>query len=152
MTSFELDEVDRALIEELRLDGRRPVADLARRLDMPRTTVQHRLDRLLAEGVIERFEPVLDHDKLGRPVTAWILVAFQPGPGISQKRLAGRILDLPGVAEVHLISGEWDLLTKVHGESIESIGDLVVEELRNMEGVGSTVTCATFHSVYDRPR
>lgn len=146
-----LDETDERLIDELRLDGRRSVADLARRLDMPRTTVQHRLDRLQDMGVIEGFEPVLDHAKLGQPVTAMILVAFTPGADRSQKDLAGSMLDLPGVAEAHLITGEWDILLKVRGESIESIGDLVVEELRNLDGVGRTVTCASFHSVRDRP-
>jgi len=50
---------------------------------------------------------------------------------------------------VHLISGEHDILLKVRGESMERIGDLVIDKLRQMDGVGRTLTCTCFSTVKD---
>ena len=47
-TEPQIDETDRALLALLAADARRPVADLARRLGLARTTVQARIDRLVA--------------------------------------------------------------------------------------------------------
>lgn len=49
---MQIDETDRALIALLTENARAPVALLARRLDLARTTVQARLDRLESSGVI----------------------------------------------------------------------------------------------------
>lgn len=146
-----VDETDRRLIQALQRDGRQPVAELARRLDLPRTTVQDRLRRLMEEGVILGFEPVLDHAKLGNPVTAIVFAAFQAGADISQKELASRIAEVEGVEEVHVISGEWDLFLKVRAATIEDVGEKVVEGVRNIEGVARTLTSASFHGVRSRP-
>jgi DNA-binding Lrp family transcriptional regulator len=146
-----MDDLDRRLIKALQLDGRAPVASLARRLDVPRSTVQERLNRLSDDGVIRRFVPVLDHAKLGRPVTAHILASFMQGPGVSQRQVAQRLADIPGVHEVHLISGEWDILLKVHAESIEAIGDLVIDRIRDVPGIARTVTMTSFHVQTEEP-
>lgn len=146
-----VDETDRRLIQALQRDGRQPVAELARTLDLPRTTVQDRLRRLMEEGVIQGFEPVLDHAKLGDPVTAIVFAAFEAGADISQKELASRIAEVDGVEEVHVISGEWDLFLKVRAPSIEAVGEKVIEDVRNLEGVARTLTSASFHGVRSRP-
>ena len=52
---MQLDETDKALIAALRDNARTPVADLARRTGIARTTVQARIDRLCAQGVIAGF-------------------------------------------------------------------------------------------------
>lgn len=147
----DVDELDRRLIRELQRDGRVAIAELARRLDVARTTVQDRLKGLEERGVVRGYVPVLDHAKLGNPVTAIILVGFEGGHRVGQKELARRMVDIEGVEEVHLISGEWDIVLKVRAPSIEGVGELVVENLRRMEGVARTVTCASFHSVQGTP-
>jgi len=45
------------------------------------------------------------------------------------------------------VSGEYDILLKVRGSSIEEIGNLVVDRLRDVEGVARTLTCASFSTV-----
>ncbi|MEM0262660.1 MAG: Lrp/AsnC family transcriptional regulator, partial [Nitrososphaerota archaeon] len=94
----------------------------------------------------KRFTVEVDHSKLGKPTTAFILVSFMPGCHLSQKELARNISNLPDVEEVHVITGEWDIIVKVRGSSIQEIGDLVVEKIRMMEGVARTVTCATLYT------
>jgi DNA-binding Lrp family transcriptional regulator len=53
----QLDEIDRRLIELLRSDARLPAVALARRLSVARATVQNRIDKLIAQGVLLGFTP-----------------------------------------------------------------------------------------------
>jgi DNA-binding Lrp family transcriptional regulator len=86
---------------------------------------------------------------MGKPITAFVLISFLPEPTISQRNLAQDIAMMEGVQEVHLISGEYDILAKVRGTSMESIGSLVIDRIRMLPGVGRTLTCSSFAAVKD---
>ena len=71
-------------------------------------------------------------------------MAFTPSLELSQKQ-AGRLMArIPGVVEVHTVTGEYDFLLKVRGKTMDDIGNLIVERLRLLQGVGSTVTSVAF--------
>jgi Lrp/AsnC family leucine-responsive transcriptional regulator len=142
----EIDEKDQKILDELLEDASQRVTELAAKLKMPRTTVQERIKRLRKLGVIKKFTIQIDYSKLGKPATAFILISFQQG-AVSQKKLAQEIAKLPEVVEAHLITGEWDILVKVRSDSMQSVGSLVVDKLRMMEGVGKTMTCVSFAAV-----
>jgi len=143
----ELDETDREILDLLMVDASRSIAEIARELDMPRPTVQYRVQKMRERGVIKSIRAIPDYGKLGKPVTAFVLVNFLPNPDVSQRELAEKISKLAGVHEVHVISGEWDLILKVRASSMEELGRMVIDRLRGMKGVGHTVTCASFTAV-----
>ncbi len=70
---------------------------------------------------------------------------------MSQRTVAKKISAMKNVEEVHIIAGEWDLLVKVRGKTVEEIGDFVVEKLRNIEVVEKTMTIVVFETVLDEP-
>ena len=144
-----LKEKDRRLIEELRRDGRATLTSLSGRLGVPRVTLHDRMARLKREGVIRRFTVVTDPALEGLGTAAFVLVSFERNGKVTQRTVAEAAGRLPGVQEVHVIAGEWDMLLKVRGESLEAIGRLVVEKLREVPGVASTVTLPCFFTVKD---
>src|SRR5690348_14912802 len=101
----DLDEMDRRLLNLLQADGRASVVDLAKRLNVPRTTIVGRMKRLEGDGVILGYTTRVDHAKLGQGVTAFIMIGFTPDAGRDQRELARRLAALPGVDEVEIISG-----------------------------------------------
>ena len=141
------DKKDELILQKLRLDSSQSVSDLADDLRMPRTTVQERIKKLTQSGVIKRFTVQTDYSKLGKPVTAFILVSFLAASGVSQKEAAQKIAEITDVCEVHVISGDWDIIAKARGESIQSIGDLVLDKIRNVKGVERTLTCTSFAAI-----
>ena len=144
-----LDEKDLAILGILKKDSRRSTKAIASELEMPRATVHERIKRMMEKGIIRGFTVQLDHAKMGEPITAFILISFLPEPTMSQRNLAQDIALMEGVQEVHLISGEYDILVKVRGTSMESIGSLVIDRIRMLRGVGRTLTCASFAAVKD---
>jgi len=144
-----VDEKDLAILRELKSDSRRSTNQIANALGIPRATVHERIKKMGQRGVIKGFTVISDYSQLGMPVTAFILVSFLSTSSVSQRDLADRISDLEGVFGVHLISGEYDILVKVRGESMESIGSLVIDNIRAMDGVGGTMTTVSFSTVRD---
>lgn len=142
-----LDEKDTAILEELMKDSRKSTKSIAHSLELPRATVHDRIVKMEQRKVVRKYTAVPDYGQLGLGVTSFILVQFEPEKGISQRDTADEISELPGIFEVHMISGEYDMLLKVRGASMEEIGKLVIDRLRDVKGVSRTLTCACFTTV-----
>jgi len=142
-----LDVKDQAILDELIKDSRKTTKAIARELDIPRATVHDRIVKMEQKKLIKKYTAVPDYSQLGIGVTAFILVQFSPQEGMSQRETAEEIAELIGIHEVHMISGEYDMLLKVRGSSMEDIGKLVIDRLREIKGVARTLTCACFTTV-----
>jgi len=65
---------------------------------------------------------------------------------LSQRKVAKEIAHFPEVQEVHIISGDWDILIKAKARDVDSIGKFVVDKLRLVQGIEKTLTCFVFES------
>lgn len=142
-----MDSKDHEIIEALRNDSRKSFAKLAEELGIPRATLQDRVRKLLKDGVIKKFTIVPNYAKLGKQITAFVMVSFSPVPGLSQRELAKEIAATENVQEVYLISGQWDILVKIRVEKVEDVGKLVIDKVRGIRGVARTETCVSFECV-----
>ena len=142
-----MDAKDQKILAELLEDGRKSVVEISNDLQIPRATVQERLKKLVDSGVIRKFAAIPDYSKIGKQVTALVLVSFKSAEKLSQRSLAEDISKIPGVHEVTVISGEWDIVLKVRAGSVEEIGTLVLDKLRTMKGIEKTQTCVAFQTV-----
>ena len=142
-----IDKKDQRILEELKKNSRNSTKNISKTLGIPRVTVHDRIQKMKEKEIIKKFSVIIDYKKIGLSTEAFIFVGFQPNMNISQRELAKRISQINGVAEVHIISGEYDLLLKVRSESLEKIGKLVVDKLRKIKGVGRTLTFACFETV-----
>jgi DNA-binding Lrp family transcriptional regulator len=98
---------------------------------------------LIKEGVIINYTLNLDHNKLGRPVPAYIGVTINynvPGKKISQTEVAKKIKTIEGIYEVYIMTGGSDILVKALTTDISDLNELVTERLRNIPGIDKTQT------------
>ncbi len=144
-----MDEKDRAIIDYLMENGRDKISDISRQLDIPRVTVYERMQSLVKQGIIKKYVAVPDYSSLGLPVISFIFVLFDSGKKITEKELASKISKMRDVEEVHIVTGEWDLLLKVRASSMDNLGNMVLDKLREMEGVAKTQTITIFQTVKD---
>ncbi|OGS39953.1 MAG: transcriptional regulator [Euryarchaeota archaeon RBG_13_31_8] len=142
-----IDKKDEIILNELKKNARNTTKNIGKTLKIPRVTVHDRIQKMAEKGIIKSFTIIPDYKNIGLSCTVFIFVAFQSDVNISQRELAKRIALLPNVFEVHIISGEYDLLVKVRGTSLEEIGKLIVDKLRLIRGVGRTLTCTCFETV-----
>jgi DNA-binding Lrp family transcriptional regulator len=113
-----VDQLDGRLIELFADEPRVGVLEASRRLGVARGTVQARLDRLTASGVVTGWGPELSPEALGFPVTAFLTLEIrqetsQGGHDTVGAHLAG----IPEVLEAHTITGAGDMWARVVARS-----------------------------------
>ena len=106
-----IDELDARLIELLTAEPRVGVLEASRRLEVARGTIQARLDRLQARGVVTGYGPDIDPAALGHGVSAFVTLEIRQAGG--HDPVADRLADIPEVLQVHTITGTGDMLCRV---------------------------------------
>lgn len=142
---MQIDEIDRKLIALLADNARVPVAVLARDLGLARTTVQARIDRLLATGVIAGF--TLRPGAVLRPaIRATALVSIEPR---SAPAVLARLRSLPAVEVVHTTSGRFDLLIQLCAATTEEL-DGTLDRIGEARGVRASESLVHLSTRIDR--
>ncbi|WP_422033575.1 Lrp/AsnC family transcriptional regulator [Roseovarius sp.] len=142
---MQIDHTDHALLSLLRENARMPVAGLARRLGLARTTVQARLDRLEATGTIAGYT-VRVTDALRAPLRATALVSIEPR---SAPAVLARLESLPGVRTVHTTSGRVDLIVRLEAATTEQLDD-TLDRIGEAKGVKSSESLIHLSTKIDR--
>jgi DNA-binding Lrp family transcriptional regulator len=129
------------LIQLLRQNARTSTADLARELNLPEDVIAGRIAQLESEGVLLGYQAVVDTQKIsGSVVTAVVEVKITPERGGGFDRLADRIARFSEVQSCYLMSGGYDLLVILEGNSLQDIATFIAEKLSTIKGVISTAT------------
>ena len=138
---MQIDDTDRALIALLTENARLPVATLARRLGLARTTVQARIDRLEASNVIAGYTLRLSQE--ARPaLRATALVSIEPRSGPA---VLARLRSLQGVRRVHTTSGRFDLIVALEADTTEALDETLdrIGEAKGVRGSESLIHLST---------
>ena len=141
-----LTHAEQALVALLRENARASTAELARRLGVSRTTVQSRIERLEARGVIAGYGVRLSRDYEQGLVRAHVLLTVTP-------KLADRVVRelraLAAVRTLHSVSGNFDMIVVVESPSISDL-DALIDRIGAMEGVERTLSSIILSTRIDR--
>jgi len=137
---------DRTLIALLRENARMPVAELARRMGVSRTTAQSRLEKLERNGTIAGYAVRLSGDYLSSQLRAHLMVTVSP-------KLSGRVIGaleaMISVRTVHSVSGSFDLIVIIEAPSVAEL-DAVIDSIGALEGVERTMSSIVLSTRVER--
>lgn len=130
-----MDVLDRNLIELFAAEPRVGVLEASRRLGVARGTVQARLDRLVATGVVRGWGPDLDPAALGHPVTAFLTLEIRQAAGgeAAHDAVGRHLAAIPEVIEAHTTTGAGDVWARVVARSnadLQRVIDRVLDDQR----------------------
>ncbi|MGB0922570.1 MAG: Lrp/AsnC family transcriptional regulator [Alphaproteobacteria bacterium] len=126
-----LDDIDQAIINQLKVDGRIANREIARRLNVSETMVRTRLKRLERDQVI-RVGVVMDPRVDGLGASAYLGIAVKPG---HSKSVALALTKLDHMGYVAATLGAFDILALALAEDMLSLQEWVSNEVALMEGV-----------------
>ena len=132
-----IDELDGRLLELLMAEPRVGVLETSRRLGVARGTVQARLDRMHARGVITGYGPDIDPAALDYGVMAFITLEIRQAGG--HDPVAERLAAIAEVLEAHTITGAGDMLCRVVARSNADL-QRVIDAIVELDGVVRTST------------
>jgi Lrp/AsnC family leucine-responsive transcriptional regulator len=133
----DLDATDREIIELLRLDARRTLADIAERVSLSAPAVKRRVDRLERDRVITGYTVLVDHAKLGQSLQAFTELRFAGNAHVDE--ISGIAEGIPEVQTVFTTAGDPDALAWIRVRDVEDL-KRVIDLLRRSGRITGTKT------------
>ncbi|MFL4909739.1 Lrp/AsnC family transcriptional regulator [Streptomyces sp. MMS24-I2-30] len=143
MTAISLDTIDWRILEVLQRDGRTSFADLARAVSMSASAVTERVRRLEEAGIISGYAAVVDPDKVGLTIMAFVRLRYPNG---NYKPFHDLVKVMPEILEAHHVTGDDCFIIKVAARSMRHL-----EEVSGrIGGLGSVTTSVVYSSPLPR--
>ena len=130
-----IDRTDRAIIAELAVDSRLSIRTIAERVHISRTAAHHRVQNLIATGVLTGFGAQVDRKSIGLEVVAIVIVKVEKVPWPD---LAAALSELPFVETVLAVSGDIDFVVTVSAPDHKHLGEVIMRQIQGLPGVVAT--------------
>ena len=141
---YKMDKKDKTILELLNENSKLTTNQISKKTTIPITTIHNRIKKLEKEGIITGYTLKLDYKKIGKPITAYMLLTvtytLPDGKKLRQEDIAKTIKKLEEVEEVNIMTGITDILIKVRIKDIDQLNTFVIDKLRNIEGIDKTQT------------
>ena len=118
-----MEDIDRRILELLAADGRMSFTDLGKATGLSTSAVHQRVKRLETRGLIKSYAAVIDHDRVGLPLTAFISIRpIDPSqPDDSPERLR----DISEIESCWSVAGDESYILKVRVATPVDLEDLL---------------------------
>lgn len=151
-----MDEKDERIIRILERRSGLSSRALSGMLDIPISTVHRRIKRMEGAGVIRGYKALIDYEKTGRPIGAFLLIDLAeviPGKGhIPKKDILNTLKQYDEVEEiVEVQAAAFDLVVRARVPSLRRLAEFV-EELRYIEGIEETTAAIITEETTVPPR
>lgn len=141
-----MNEKDLQLLNLLRENARSPISELARRLKLPRTTVQSRMERLQREGTIAGYTVRMADEAERGHIRAHILIKVAPR---QMPAVVKALYTLPEVRALHSVSGPSDLVAQASAPTVQAMDELT-DRIGMLEGVERTTSTIILSTKFER--
>lgn len=143
-----MDEIDEKLLTALAENARLPVATLARRFGLARSTVQARIDRLEARGVIAGYALRLGEGAVPSAIRATVLLTLEPR---ATAAVVTRLKSMRQVEAAYTASGRFDLVVMLAARSTAELDD-TLDRIGEIDGVRGSESLIHLSTKIDRHR
>ena len=143
-----MDILDNKIITSLNENGRKSLRTIAKELKVSLSTISNRLKRIEDEGIIERYIPVVNPEKIGLGLTAVINLKIEHGKLMETQK---RISKDNHISAIYDITGDWDSLIIAHFKDRKDLNRFIKKVL-SMEHVERTNTQVALNIVKDEKR
>jgi Lrp/AsnC family leucine-responsive transcriptional regulator len=140
-----LDEKDHAILDVLKGNSSLSIQKIAKKTGIPIATVHNRIKRLKAAGIITGYSIRLDKAKLGKKLTAYILI------NVVQKtndlELLDKLMKNGLVESGSVVAGTFDIVLRVCVADIEELNTFTLKYLKSFGEIGNTQTVIAFKTI-----
>ena len=132
-----VEETDRKILTLLAGDGRMSFTDLGKATGLSTSAVHQRVKRLEQRGMIKGYGATVDHDQLGRPLTAFISIT--PIDPSQPDDYPERLVDIEEIESCWSVAGEESYILKIRVGTPGDLEDLLAR-IRSAANVSTRTT------------
>jgi Lrp/AsnC family transcriptional regulator for asnA, asnC and gidA len=135
---YEIDNLDRALLELLIADARTPFLEIAKKLNVSGGTIHVRFNKLREAGIIRGSHIDIDFAVLQFSIAAFVGINLQNARDYNVVK--EKLKQLPNVKEIHFTTGKHSLFIKVLAKNTRDFHVFLTEKIQAMDEIQSTET------------
>lgn len=144
-----LDQTDFKILELLRVNARESATVISEHVNLTPGAVRRRIERLEKHGVIDHYTVVLDHDKVGPSIEAYVEMCFDGSADV--QAILEEIVTWPEVREASTLAGDPDALIRLRVSDPDHLRETVIK-LRKMKTVTGSKTLFALGRIRHRPK
>jgi Lrp/AsnC family transcriptional regulator, leucine-responsive regulatory protein len=130
-----VDNIDRAILDALQVNGRIPNNELADRVGLSPSPCLRRVRQLEEDGVITGYTALLDRRRIGRSYEPLVWVTLDLVTRESMNTFEEAVADIPDIIEALRMMGQPDYLLRVATENADTFEALYIDELARLPHV-----------------
>ncbi|PJB12971.1 MAG: transcriptional regulator [Flavobacteriales bacterium CG_4_9_14_3_um_filter_40_17] len=143
-----IDGIDKEILRSLTQDARKPILEIARKMNVSGAAIHQRLRKLEASGLIKGSRLVLNAKVLGYSTLAYVGIFLDKAS--SNPDAVRQLKKIPEVLECHYTTGNWSILIKVICRDNEHLMQLLNHQIQSIDGVSRTETFISLEQQIDR--
>ena len=144
-----LDDVDRAILHQLQIDGRMTNAQLAEVIGLSPSACHRRVRRLEADGTIERYAAMVNRELVGRGVSVFVEISLDSPRAELLDDFEAAVMQIPYVMSCHLMAGDADYLVHVTCADVAGYEQIHREHIAVLPGVTRVRSSFAIRTVAD---
>ena len=133
-----MDETDKKIAALLQEDCSLAQAEIARVVGRVASSVNERMRKLKADGIVRGYRADLDPERAGFPILAFVNVLIDDAKNASAFPKAA--VKVGEVLECHHVTGDWNFLLKVRARSTSNLEEILTGRIKKLRGVTRTNT------------
>lgn len=145
---IEIDGIDKEILRELMEDARKPILQIANKMNISGAAIHQRLRKLEQAGVISGSKFVVDTKVLGYKTMAFVGIYLDKA--MSNPEAVKELKKIPEVLECHYTTGNWSILIKIICKDNEHLMQLLNKKIQQIEGVSRTETFISLDQQIER--
>ncbi|EGU32028.1 transcriptional regulator [Vibrio ichthyoenteri ATCC 700023] len=133
-----MDQFDKNIIALLKSNARSSISELARQVNLSRSAVTARIQKLEKDGMILGYHAEIKKDDKHPKIKAYLALKFDTSSSTKHcESYAAQFYQIDGIKWSHAISGETDMMLYVETENMERLNDIrnelhTIPELRHL--------------------
>jgi len=143
-----MDKLDNKIIKSLNENARKSFRAISKELKVSLSTIANRIKKLEDNGIIERYIPVINREKVGFDITAVINLKISHGTLIETQT---KISKDNHISAIYDITGDWDSLIIAHFKDRRDLNSFIKRVL-SIENVERSNTQVVLNIVKDERR
>lgn len=130
-----LDVKDKKILKVLEKNARALIKDISKKTGVPRDSVNYRIKKLKAEGIIKEFVPICDTNKMGCPVYTWVNMELQQFDEKVERQFQSFLKQHPNIVYIAKVTGAYHYIFTIATKTIKELDEVLRSILSKFPGV-----------------
>jgi Lrp/AsnC family transcriptional regulator for asnA, asnC and gidA len=146
--AYEFDNIDKGILNALMEDAKTPYTRIAQNIFVSDGTVHVRMKKLEQAGVVSGSRLIVDYNKLGYDLTAYIGIYLEKGS--AYKEVIAKMEEIPEIVEAHYITGAYSIFSKIICKNTDHLRQILNDQIQAIDGIRRTETFISLENSIQR--